>query len=107
VVLSLAAVVALVAAVLVALGAVAVTRHRAASAADLAALAAAGRVEQGAARACAGARVVATAVGAVLVGCDLVGDTVAVRVEIRPEGALGALGAATGRARAGPSAARP
>lgn len=101
-VLSLTMVVALIACVLVALGAVATTRHRAASAADLGALAAAGLTLEGAGPACALASRVVSAAGASLVDCRVNGDVVEVDVEVRALGALGALGTAHGRARAGP-----
>lgn len=103
VVLALACVVTLVAAVLVALGSVAVTRHRVASTADLAALAAAGRAPEGQPAACAAAAVVVKASGASLVGCSLVGAAAEVQVTLQPAGPLGALGSASARARAGPA----
>lgn len=107
-VLSLSTVLALVACVLVALGAVANSRHRAASAADLGALAAASRALQGTGVACALARRVVQEAGTAMTGCRIVGDLAEVEVELRPVGALGALGVARGRARAGPAgASRP
>jgi secretion/DNA translocation related TadE-like protein len=80
------------------LGAVAVARHRAAAAADLAALAGAAHVLEGPARACRAARDVASAQAAVLSRCRLDGAVLTVEVAVR----LGALGAARSRARAGP-----
>ncbi|MFJ1652012.1 Rv3654c family TadE-like protein [Streptomyces sp. NPDC088337] len=58
-----------------ALGEAVVDRHRAAGAADLAALAAAGHWAEGGAVACARAEKVARAQGARLVRCAIVGDT--------------------------------
>ncbi|MFB6958623.1 Rv3654c family TadE-like protein [Streptomyces sp. NPDC056309] len=58
-----------------ALGQAAVDRHRAAGAADLAALAAAGHWAEGGAAACARADEVARAQGTRLVRCAIVGDT--------------------------------
>ena len=90
----------------VALGSVAVTRHRAASAADLAALTAAVHAREGASAACAAARRAAATQQAVLVSCRLDGLEVVVEVTVRPGPALARLGLATGRARAGPTLAR-
>lgn len=105
-VLFLATVVVLVASVVVALGAVAVSRHRAASAADLGALAAADRTPQGAQVACAAATRVVTAVGGRLTTCRLSGSDAEVEVAVRPPGPLGTFGTARARARAGPARAR-
>ncbi|MDP3711680.1 MAG: pilus assembly protein TadG-related protein [Mycobacteriales bacterium] len=88
--------------VLAGLGAAAVARHRAASAADLAALAAADRVLDGETAACAAARRAGDAVGARVRACRLDGDRVTVVVEVRPAGALAGLGSAAATARAGP-----
>lgn len=88
--------------VLASLGAVAVARHRAAAAADLAALAAAGHVIAGQPGACAAAWRVTRAQAAELTGCSISGTTVEVRATARPPGPLGSLGAATSTARAGP-----
>jgi secretion/DNA translocation related TadE-like protein len=85
-------------AVVATLGAVAVARHRAAAAADLAALAGAAHVLDGSARACGEARLVASAQSAALSSCRLDGAVVTVEVAVR----LGRLGAARARARAGP-----
>ena len=106
-VLTLAAVLVLVAGTLAALGQIAVTRHRAAAGADLAALAAAGRALQGASPACAVAQDVAQAQGARLISCRMLGETSDVVVEVRPHGRLGLLAAARARARAGPAGAVP
>jgi secretion/DNA translocation related TadE-like protein len=78
-------------------------RHRAETAADLAALAAAVQVPDGAPAACARAATVAAGNGGSLRGCRLVGDDVEVEVS-RPV-RLGGLGVRTAhaRARAGPA----
>ena len=101
-VLALAAVLALLGAGSASLAGVAVARQRAASAADLSALAAAEGVLEGQSAACARARRVAALVGAELVTCSIAGDTVDLVVEVRPAGRLGRLGTASARARAGP-----
>jgi secretion/DNA translocation related TadE-like protein len=101
-VLGLASVLTLVAMLLVALASVGVARHRAASAADLAALAAADRSLSGEAAACAAAARAAAAVAAELGTCRLLGDVAEVEALVRPPGPLGALGEARSRARAGP-----
>lgn len=85
------------------LAAVAVARHRAGSAADLAALAAASRVTAGATAACAAGSEVARAAGADLLQCRVRGREVDVEAAARPPGPLGRLGQATVRARAGPA----
>ncbi|MGK5110599.1 MULTISPECIES: Rv3654c family TadE-like protein [unclassified Geodermatophilus] len=90
-----------VAAVLV--GGAVVARHRATSAADLAALAAAERAVRGDSAACSVAAQVATANGAHLTACSVdAGAVVSVAVEVPV--ALGPLGVhrADARARAGP-----
>lgn len=102
-VLCLAVVVASCGAVLSSLGAVAVARHRAAGVADLAALSAAQRALAGQGPACAAAARTADAAAARLVSCTLTGDVALVVAEVRPPGWLGSLGAARGRARAGPA----
>lgn len=79
-------------------------RHRAEAAADLAALAAAGRAVSGVADPCAAAGSVASADGAVLESCTVLpGGVVEVRVTVGVM--LGPLGRrqATARARAGPA----
>lgn len=101
-VLALAAVLALLGAGSATLAAAAAARQRAASAADLSALAGAERVLGGEASACARARYIADLVGAELLTCSVVGDVVDLVVEVRPAGPLGRLGAAPARARAGP-----
>lgn len=85
-------------------GAAVVARHRATAAADLAALAAAGRAVTADPDACAVAADVAAANAAELTGCTVGVDAVveiSVSVPVR-FGPLGLL-AATGRARAGPA----
>lgn len=94
VVLGFAAVVSL-------LGAIAVTRHRAESAADLAALAAAKHSLEGWPAACAAARRIAADQHGIVVSCALDGLDAVVEVAIRPPGWLGTLGLVHGRARAG------
>jgi secretion/DNA translocation related TadE-like protein len=91
-----------VAALLASLGAVAVARHRAASAADLAALAAAQHVLEGQVVACRRAQQVADAQGAALRFCVVDGQEVSVEVTVRPAGRIGELGPARARAKAGP-----
>jgi secretion/DNA translocation related TadE-like protein len=78
-----------------------VTRHRAEAAADLAALAAAGRAFEGQLAACAAARHVAVAQGVRLLGCRLDGLDAVVEVGVRAPGRLGELGLVHGRAKAG------
>ncbi|WP_216213723.1 Rv3654c family TadE-like protein [Amycolatopsis aidingensis] len=84
------------------LGTALVTRHRAAGAADLAALGAAGHAVHGQEEACARARTVADRMGARVRECELLGWDAVVRVEASPPDALAGLGATTARARAGP-----
>lgn len=85
------------------LGAVAVARHRAAAAADLAALSAARHVLEGQPAACKAAARTAELQGALVVSCVLLGLDAVVEVTVRPAGSLGSLGVGHGRARAGPS----
>ena len=102
-VLALAGVLGLVTAASVLVGVAVVARHRAASAADLAALAAAGGAVTGNPDACSAAADVARANGAELTGCS-VGSGSVVEVEVAIAVRLGRLGVhtAVGRARAGP-----
>jgi secretion/DNA translocation related TadE-like protein len=86
---------------LVVLGAVVATRHRAADAADLAALAGAAESVQGRDVACARARDIAERNGGVLVSCTWIGWDVQVDVARRC-GCLPTGDVATVRARAGP-----
>lgn len=84
-------------------GSVVVVRHRAQAAADLAALAAAGRLVDGAASACASASVVARAMQTTVRECTIVDLDVVVTVEA--PAALGRFATAPIRvsARAGPA----
>jgi secretion/DNA translocation related TadE-like protein len=86
-----------------ALGSTLIARHRAASAADLAALAAADRVLEGSVSACAAAAVIVAEHAAELVECRLAGDIVEVTVAVALPVTLQGLGPATARARAGPA----
>lgn len=106
-VLGMAALLTLVAATAAALIAVAVARQRAASVADLAALAAAQHALEGPAAACGWAGRTSAADAGRLLGCRLDGDVAEVTVEVRPPGPLGRIGAATSRARAGPASRAP
>lgn len=83
-------------------GAACVARHRAESAADLAALAGAARAATGKPDACARAAAVAVANGGQLVACDVLGADVLVTVSVTPPGLPARFGRARGRARAGP-----
>jgi secretion/DNA translocation related TadE-like protein len=105
-VLALAGLLAVLAAAVVLVGAAVVARHRATTAADLAALAAAGRAVVGDADACAAARRIARADDAELESCTVGTGTVA-EVHVRVPVRLGPLGlaGARARARAGPVAA--
>jgi secretion/DNA translocation related TadE-like protein len=84
------------------LGVAATTRHRAASAADLAALAAAGVAVEGERVACGKARWVTDRMGVELRRCRLKGAEALVEVVAVPPGALAGFSPAEGRARAGP-----
>jgi secretion/DNA translocation related TadE-like protein len=87
--------------VVVQLGAAMLARHRAESAADLAALAAASAMLGGPDRACAAASTFARANGADLLSCEQ--DSLDVRLRVRVRVRAGPLvGSAVGRARAGP-----
>jgi secretion/DNA translocation related TadE-like protein len=86
------------------LGEALVLRHQTESAADLAALAGAATVVAGEQYSCAQARRVVDRMGVRLVSCRTRGLDLLVEVAARPRGWLGGLGAATGRARAGPAA---
>ena len=78
-------------------------RHRAAVAADAAALAAAAHAVDGEATACGLAAQVAGADGGKLLACTLAGPTSLVLVSVEPGGWLRAFGAATVKAKAGPA----
>jgi len=79
-------------------GSAVLTRHRVATAADLAALAGAVQVLDGAAAACATARDIAVRNGGSLTRCAVSGDDV--EVEVTRPLVLGGLGSWTARARA-------
>ena len=96
-VVGLTAALVAVASLLTTLGVVAVARHRAASAADLAALAGAGHLLDG--TACEVAAHAAAVQSAVLESCRADGTAVSVVAAVR----VGVLGTARARARAGPS----
>lgn len=101
-VLGLMTVIAAVTVLVVSIGAVLVTRQRAASAADLSALAVANHALEGRDAACAAGRAVAAAHGVGLRECLLEEDLDAVvRIAVRPPGRLGALGEISVVARAG------
>jgi secretion/DNA translocation related TadE-like protein len=102
-VLALSLVLAVVGAAAVVVAVAVTARHRAGSAADLAALAAAGRAVTGAPDACAVADDVARRNGARLTSCT-VGEGSVVAVTVSVSLRLGPLGdhEAAGRARAGP-----
>ncbi|GAA1942436.1 Rv3654c family TadE-like protein [Amycolatopsis minnesotensis] len=93
-----------IAALVICGGAAAVARHRANGAADLAALAAAGRVADGEQAACARAGLVADRMGTRLVSCRLAGRDALVEVGCAPPRPLDRFGTASARARAGPVA---
>jgi len=82
-------------------GGAAVARHRAQASADLAALAAAGRLPLGPDAACAQARQIAAAMGAAVWRCDIQNLDVVVAVMVRPGGRIA--GEARASARAGPT----
>lgn len=94
----------LLVALIVGIGAAAATRHRAASAADLAALAAAGYATAGAQVACARAGWVAERMGVRVTACRLRGWDAEVEIAAHPPDLLVGFGEATARARAGPVA---
>jgi secretion/DNA translocation related TadE-like protein len=83
-------------------GVVTVERHRVDTAADAAALAAAGHVVAGQAAACDAAAEIARADGAVLTRCGLDGAGAQVEIQRALPGVLGRFGHAVGRAHAGP-----
>lgn len=84
------------------LGTAAVARHRATHAADLAALAAAARLDEGQHAACAAAGSVASKMGVRLRQCGSEAWDALIRVERVPDGSLSWFGTARARARAGP-----
>jgi secretion/DNA translocation related TadE-like protein len=83
-------------------GVVTVERHRADTAADAAALAAAGQVIAGQATACAAAAAIARTDGAELTRCGLDGAGAQVEVRVALPGVLARFGQAVGRSHAGP-----
>lgn len=91
-----------VAVAVVHLGGVAVARHQAEAAADLAALAGAGRVVAGERAACERAGEIIDHMRVRLDSCLVRGWDVLVEVSAHPAGPVGRFGAATARARAGP-----
>lgn len=86
------------------LGCAVAARHRAQSAADLAALAAAGRIASGRDTACAQASAVAHEMRTAVVDCVVDGLDVVVTVGVTVRLGRFGLGTASGRARAGPVA---
>jgi secretion/DNA translocation related TadE-like protein len=96
------AVLLLLVALIMGLGAAAHTRHRAASAADLAALAAAGHAIAGQQVACAQAGWVTERMRVHLTACRIKGWDAEVEVAAQPPDLLIGFGTATARARAGP-----
>jgi secretion/DNA translocation related TadE-like protein len=101
-VLAIGLVTVLVAIASAAVGAAIVARHRAQTAADLAALAGALDALDGVELACARAGEIAARNGGHLVACDVDGLDVVVTVEARPTGLAAVAGAAHASARAGP-----
>lgn len=99
------AVLLVLAGMLLLLGTAAATRHKAAHAADLAALAAASHLVHGEQAACAAAGSVAKNMGVLLRRCDSRGWDALIRVELVPDGSLRWFGTARARARAGPATA--
>ena len=106
-VLAIGLVTVLVAIASAAVGAAIVARHRAQSAADLAALAGALAAFDGIEVACARAGEIAAGNGGHLTACDLDGLDVVVTVEARPAGLAAMAGYARASARAGPVDAVP
>ena len=101
-VLTAAAVVLLAGTAATLIGSAVVARHRAAAAADLGALAAAGSAHLGPAEACATAGRVVRANGARLAGCRVEGPDAVVTAAVRPAGPGARWGEAVVSARAGP-----
>jgi secretion/DNA translocation related TadE-like protein len=84
-------------------GGAVLTRHRVAGAADLAALAAAGQLVEGADRACERARWVVERMSATMTACRISGWEAYVEVTARPPGWAVLSGTANAHARAGPA----
>lgn len=101
-VLAMAGVVLFVTSALGVVGGLVVTQRRSQAAADLAALAGAQGLQVGR-DACRAAADVAAANGGTLVGCDVSGHEVAVRVRVRGPQAIGRTFDLTASARAGPA----
>ncbi|GAB3453606.1 hypothetical protein GCM10027570_32880 [Streptomonospora sediminis] len=99
-VLTLCALVLFAAAAVALVTAVRVDRHRASTAADLAAIAGAQRAAEGRQASCSTARSVAQANGAAMTRCSLAGD-LSLRVSVRVQARLWT-GSVTSHARAGP-----
>ncbi|HEY0804675.1 MAG TPA: Rv3654c family TadE-like protein [Pseudonocardiaceae bacterium] len=97
------AVLFLVAAMVLAVGAVVQTRHRATSAADLAALAAAVGAPEGTSAACTRARWVTDQMRAMLTGCRIVDWNALVEVSAALPGELSRFGQVTAHSMAGPA----
>ena len=97
--------VAVVTAVVLAVGVATQVRHRAGAAADAAALAAASSALQGGSAACARGGELAARNGAKLVSCELTDGIADVTVSIDAPGPLAMFGSVTARARAGPASA--
>ncbi|MET4427977.1 secretion/DNA translocation related TadE-like protein [Mycolicibacterium sp. 624] len=86
----------------VAVGSAVIARHRAQAAADLAALAAAGRIALGGDAACASAASIARRMGAAIASCAVDGLDVVVSVDVTAELGRLRVGTARAAARAGP-----
>jgi secretion/DNA translocation related TadE-like protein len=97
------ALVVVTAAAAIGFGVAVVDRHRAADAADAAALAVALHAVDGSTRACAAGASLAAANGGRLTRCGLDGSIATVLVALPLPGPLAILGPATGQARAGPA----
>jgi secretion/DNA translocation related TadE-like protein len=97
------AVLFLVAAMVLAVGAVVQTRHRATSAADLAALAAAVGAPEGTSAACTRARWVTDQMRVLLTGCRIVDWNALVEVSAALPGELSQFGQVTAHSMAGPA----
>lgn len=101
VVMGMAVVLMTFAAVAGTIGTLNVGRHRAESAADLAALAAAGHALEGQDAACTAARRLTEAQHVTLLSCRLDGPDAVVTVGVAPPGRLSSFGLVQGQARAG------
>jgi secretion/DNA translocation related TadE-like protein len=86
----------------VAVGSAVIARHRAQAAADLGALAAAGRIALGGDAACASAASIARRMGATIASCAVDGLDVVVSAEVAAELGRWGVGTARAAARAGP-----